>query len=101
MRHYSCDICGTGMTDDSTDRFIVKFEAAPASPATQLTEADLDQDHLDTMAEMLEDLDEADFDALTPTIRLMEYDLCRRCMDKMLADPLGRQRNIEPRYSTN
>ena len=101
MRYFSCDICGTGMTEESSDRFIVKFEAAPATPATELTEVDLDQDHLDTMAEMLEDLDEDNLDALTPTIRLMEYDLCRRCMDKMLADPLGRQRTSTPRYSTN
>ena len=91
MRHFSCDLCGKDLTPDSDARFILRMEVFPAHNPDELTTADLDQDQVDAMAEMLEEIEQG----LTtkppaPSCRQLEYDLCPGCHRKFVADPLGR-----------
>ena len=107
MRHFSCDLCGKDLTASphggADARYVLRMEVAPAGGgAGLLCEADLDQDHLDAMAELLDDL-EADPEPpheLPATLRL-EFDLCPGCRQRFVADPLGRERVPKPRFSKN
>ena len=104
MRHFSCDLCGKDMTSGSDARFVVRMESFPASCPGELTEADLDQDHIDTMAEMLAELEESGVELPTESVadrQAKEYDLCPACYEKFLADPLGRDRSRKPHFSKN
>jgi hypothetical protein len=107
MRHFSCDLCGKDMTSGSDARFVVRMEAFPAAQPGELTEADLDQDHIDTMAEMLAELEELEESGEhrpcepSPERHAKEYDLCAACYQKFLADPLGRDRSRKPHFSKN
>jgi len=104
MRHFSCDLCGKDLTARPDARYVLRMEVAPVAAA--LCEADLDQDHLDAMAEMLDDL-EAERDAgLEPrraaaATQRLEFDLCPGCRQRFVADPLGRERVPKPRFSPN
>jgi hypothetical protein len=103
MRHFSCDLCGKDLTPGADARYVVRMEVAAATDPRDLTEADLDQDHLDAMAEMLDELEDAGPEALAPTpaTRALEYDLCAGCHRKFIADPLGRDRARKPQFSKN
>ena len=108
MRHFSCDLCGKDLTASAHDaadaRYVLRMEVAPAGAGGvgALCEADLDQDHLDAMAELLDDL-EADPDSPRelPTTQRLEFDLCPGCRLRFVADPLGRERVPKPRFSQN
>lgn len=102
MRHFSCDLCGKDLTEGDA-RYVVRMDVFPAVEVRDLTEADLDQDHLDAMAEMLDELEDAGPDALrpAPAARALEYDLCCSCHRKFVADPLGRDRARKPQFSKN
>jgi len=93
MRHFSCDGCGKTLIPGEHTRHIVRMEAYPADDSRGLTEADLDQNHLDAMADMLEELESAGPEALVavPTRRKMEFDLCPHCYQRFLLDPFGRE----------
>ncbi|HVK16764.1 MAG TPA: hypothetical protein VM533_07430 [Fimbriiglobus sp.] len=105
MRHFSCDLCGKDLTPGEETRYVVRMETYPASVPGELTEADLDEDHLETMAEMLEELEaREELDGpppATPERRSGEYDLCAGCYRKFAADPLGRERGRKPHFSKN
>lgn len=103
MRHFSCDLCGKDLTPGEDARYVVRLEVFPAADPRDLTEADLDQDHLDSMAEMLDELEDAGPDAYTPppASRAQEFDLCAVCHRKFAADPLGRERARKPQFSKN
>ena len=105
MRHFSCDLCGKDLTPGEETRYVVRMESYPAGVPGELTEGDLDEDHLETMAEMLEELEaREDLDGpppAAPEYRSGEYDLCPPCYRKFAADPLGRDRGRKPHFSKN
>jgi hypothetical protein len=103
MRHYSCDLCSKDLTSEPSARYVVQIAAYPVARTDELTEADLDQDHLEAMAELLEELEDAAPDTLppTPTSRTLEYDLCPTCYCRFLADPLGREAGRKLHFSKN
>ncbi len=90
MRHYSCDLCGKDLTVGADARYVVHVRVAPAPDAGELTEADLDADHVAAMAAFLEELEERGEAAVEPATATMEFDLCPGCRRKFVADPLGR-----------
>lgn len=100
MRHFSCDLCGKDLTPADEARFVVRMEMFPAAPLGDLTEADLDQDHISSMSDLLDELEDTVDDALpapSPS-RTVEYDLCPTCHRQFAADPLGRERGRKPVY---
>src|SRR5437868_14571260 len=53
MLHFSCDICGKDLTPDGAARYVVKMEAFAATDPARLTDDDLDADHVEEMAQLL------------------------------------------------
>lgn len=90
MRHYSCDLCGKDLTDGRDARFVVHMEVFAAQDPAELTEADLEEDHLEQVGQMLRENDPSDLE-LAPAYQKLRYDLCPACHRKFLADPLSRE----------
>lgn len=100
MVHYSCDLCGQPLSDE---RFIVKVEVQPAPETGSLTETDLDADHLQEVADILEDLD---LDDAAPgsdpfSTHYQQFDLCASCRRLYVQDPLGRGPRRRLKFSGN
>jgi len=90
MLHYSCDLCGKDMTDSTDGRFVLNMEVFAAHDPSELTENDLDDDHLEEMGQLLREADATDLEP-APAYKKLRYDLCPACHQKFLADPLGRE----------
>lgn len=102
MRHFSCDLCGMDLTPGPDARYVVTMATRPATAPAELTEADLDGDPIDDMAELLDELEAAGQSAPDrPAAHTLEYDLCPGCYRRFLADPLGRERGRKLRFSKN
>ena len=102
MMHFSCDFCGKDMTQDGAARFILKMEAYAATDPAELTDDDLETDHVEEMAQLLCEMEEADEEPqLRPTSKKMRFDLCPGCFRKFVNDPLGRENATKFDFSPN
>ena len=102
MMHFSCDVCGKDMTPDGAERYVLKMEAFAAADPAELTDDDLNPDHVEAMARMLSDLEAADEEpALPPTCKKMRFDMCPHCFRKFVNDPLGRETAAKFDFSPN
>ena len=92
MQHFSCDWCGKEMLPDTDRRFIVKMEIYAAHDPAELTDDDLDDDHLESLSELLQQIEDAGGDDepdLAPPYKKIRLDLCPECHKRFLRDPLG------------
>ena len=89
MLHVSCDVCGTDLSGGSNGRYVVKMEVYAAFDPAELTEDDLDADHLEEISQII--AEEGPESEPAPAAKKLRYDLCRNCHRKFLADPLGRE----------
>lgn len=101
MLHFSCDICGKDMTPGGSARYVVKVETFAAHDPAELTQEDLDSDHVEEMAQLLDELDDGDTIPTTPAAKKMQFDLCPACHRKFVADPLGRENANKFDFSEN
>jgi hypothetical protein len=102
MMHFSCDFCGKDMTPDGTERFVLKMEVFAATDPRELTDDDLETDHVEEMARLLCAMEEAEEEPpLLPTCKKMRFDLCARCFRKFVKDPLGRENAAKFDFSSN
>lgn len=101
MMHFSCDICGKDMTPDGTERYVLKMEAFAATDPAELTDEDLETDHVEEMARMLCEMEDAEEEPLPPTCKKMRFDLCPVCFRKFVKDPLGRETAAKFDFSQN
>ena len=103
MLHITCDYCHREITPGAQDRYVVKIEVYPAQDPTELTEADLDEDHLEAVSQLLCDSEDnpEDLDLVTTAYKNMRYDLCPACHKKFLNDPLGRDATQKYDFSEN
>jgi hypothetical protein len=90
MLHFSCDLCGKDLTDGRDSRYVVRMEVYAAADPAQLTDADLSDDQLEAVGQLLRDGDDADTEP-APAYKKLQYDLCPTCHKKFLADPLNRE----------
>lgn len=88
MQHFSCDQCGKDLLNGSDVRYVVKMEVFAADDPAELTNDDLDVDHLEEIGQILSE--DASESILTPAYKKLRYDLCSGCHKKFLDDPLGR-----------
>jgi len=99
MLHFSCDLCGQPLDDQ---RYVVKLEVFPAFDPEEITEEDLDADHLQEIAELIEEMEVAGGMPLDDcSAKNFRYDLCPRCHKKFLKDPLGRDTLRRLNFSEN
>ena len=100
MIHFTCDLCGKELQRGDQDRHVVKIEAYTAHDPGELTEADLDDDHLEEISQILADEEDnpQDLPAATQHFR---YDLCTDCHRRFVRDPLGKKQQISLFSSEN
>jgi len=103
MLHVSCDLCGKVLGPEDDRRFVVKIEVFPAQDPSQITEDDLDLDHMEAVGKMLraleDNLDEAA--EIAPATQHFRFDLCPSCRKKFAADPLGKEADHSLDFSEN
>jgi hypothetical protein len=98
MLHFSCDLCGQPLDDR---RFIVRMEVFPAFDPHDITEEDLDADHLQEVADELREMEVTGgvVEDLSP--KSFRFDLCPRCHARYTKDPLGREALRRLNFSEN
>jgi hypothetical protein len=102
MMHFTCDQCGKEMRAEGDPRFEVKIECRAVHDVTELTDDDLDEDHIESMSELLKELEEGDESLFLPPPRQeFRYDLCPDCHDRFLRDPLGKENGHKLHFSQN
>ncbi len=102
MMHFTCDLCGKDLQPGEEERYVVKIESFPAQDPAQLTEADLDDDHMEAVSELLRDLEEDDADIELPEpSKHFRYDLCPECHQRFVRDPLGKEHQHKLFFSKN
>lgn len=101
MMHFTCDQCGKEMIPGEDERFVVKIEAFPAQDPAQLVEADLDDDHMEAVSELLSELEEGDDLELPEPCKCFRYDLCAECHKRFVRDPLAKEHQHKMYFSKN
>ena len=99
MLHFSCDLCGHHLNDR---RFVVKVEVFPAFDPDELVEAELDVDHLEEVAELIQEMEATGNTELEDCgTKEFRFDLCPHCHQKFLKDPLARDAFRRLNFSEN
>ncbi len=92
MVHFTCDLCGKDITASGDPRYVVKIEAFPGFDPNQITEEDLDDDHMEEVAQLLQRNETLSPEELaTPIHNGFRFDLCPGCHHKFVKDPLGKE----------
>ncbi len=91
MVHFTCDLCGKDLSGSGDPRFVVKIEAYAGFDPTEITEGDLDDDHMEAVSQLLRRDEELSTEELDAQARKgFRFDLCPCCHGKFVKDPLGR-----------
>jgi hypothetical protein len=103
MLHITCDYCHREIVPELNSRYVVKIEVFAARDPAELTEADLDEDHMEAVSQLLQEEEDhlVDPDATAPAYRNFRFDLCPECQKKFLSDPLGREAAQKFHFSEN
>jgi hypothetical protein len=102
MLHVTCDLCGKEMRPGEDQHFVVKIEAFAAHDPSELTDEDLDVDHMEAVSELLRECEENDCGAeLVDPCKNFRYDLCPQCHGRFIKDPLARDREPKFHFSKN
>ncbi len=101
MLHVTCDGCGREVRAGD-DHHVAKIEVFAAQDPAELTEADLDEDHMEAVGELLRQMEDMDEPLeLEPASCHRRFDLCSECRRRFLRDPLGRESAQKFQFSKN
>ena len=98
MLHFSCDLCGQPLDDL---RFVVRMEIFPAFDPEDISEEDLAGDHLQEVAQELEEMELTGAELPDCSSKTFRFDLCPRCHARYSKDPLGREALRRLNFSEN
>lgn len=103
MLHITCDLCGKELLPGDDLRYVVKLEVFAAQDPMEITEADLDDDHMEAVSQLLREEEESlvDPDVAAPPYKSFRYDLCSDCHKKFVRDPLGKDAAQKFDFSEN
>jgi hypothetical protein len=104
MLHFTCDLCGKELDPSVDPRFVLKMDVFAAGDPAELTEADLDDDPIESLSEALRQAEEEGADPgeeLAPARKGFRFDLCSECHRKFLRDPLAREAEKKFHFSEN
>jgi hypothetical protein len=102
MIHLTCDLCGKELQPGSDHSYVVKIEVFPLRDPSELTEADLDEDHLEAVSQMLREIDDgSESPGVEPAEKKFRYDLCGDCKARFVRDPLNRESSPTLDFSEN
>src|SRR5262245_64753312 len=79
MLHFSCDLCGKDLTDGTDGRYVVRMEVYPAHDPALLTDADLSDDQLGAVGQLIRDGDDADQEK-APAFKKLQYEPVQDCI---------------------
>ncbi len=92
MVHFTCDLCGKELTSSGDPRYVVKIEAYAGFDPTEITEEDLDDDHMEAVSQILQRDEAMSAEELAAAEHKgFRFDLCPACHAKFLKDPLGKE----------
>jgi hypothetical protein len=77
------------------------MEVFAAHDPAEITEADLDEDHMEAVSQLLREMENGDADGVDPAQQSFRYDLCAECRAKFARDPLGRDAAQKFDFSEN
>ena len=101
MLHITCDLCGKEL-QAGEDHYIVKIDVFAAHEPAGITEADLDEDHMEAVSELLRDIEENEGEVeVAPSSKNFRYDLCSECHGRFVRDPLGKEAAQKFHFSKN
>jgi hypothetical protein len=92
MVHFTCDLCGKDLSATGESRYVVKIAAYASFDPTEITEDDLDEDHMEEVSQILQrdgGLNPDDLD--TQSFKGFRFDLCPSCHGRFIKDPLSRE----------
>ncbi|HMP02223.1 MAG TPA: hypothetical protein PKD86_08020 [Gemmatales bacterium] len=89
MIRICCDLCGKELAQGESAAFVVKIEICAVKESEALLDEDLDEDHLETLSEILKH-QQQDGAASPPNRESFRFELCGECRAKFAADPLNR-----------
>jgi len=102
MLHYSCDMCGKQLLVEEDVRYVVKIEAFAAADPLEITEEDLEKDHLIEISKLIKQLEQMDPQELEDQVyKSFRFDLCPECHRRYLRDPLGKESARSVSFSKN
>ena len=102
MQHITCDLCGKELRPGEDHRYVVKIEAYAAHDPAEITEADLDEDHMEALSQTLRELEESEASPeLTEPYRTFRYDLCAECHKRFVQNPLSKETAQKFDFSEN
>jgi hypothetical protein len=103
MLHITCDYCHREIRSEINNRYVVKIEVYAAHDPAALTDADLDDDHMEAVSQIIQQSEDqlVDPDATTPAYKNFRYDLCPECHKKFVNDPLGKEAAQKFHFSEN
>lgn len=97
MIQIQCDLCGK-IIEGQDQHFRVDIEIYSNQEPTRVTEEDLDQDHLEKIALMLND---PDCPAPEPARSSFQFDLCPACLNRYQKNPLSKEAEAQVHFSDN
>lgn len=98
MIHFTCDRCGKEMASSDDDRCVVRMEILPGVDPDEIREADLDDDAMEAVSQLLQNGEAPEVETSRRSLR---FDLCGSCRHKLLSDPLGREALHQVHFSEN
>jgi len=103
MLHVTCDLCGKELRPGEHHHHVVKIEVYAAQDPREITEADLDEDHMEAVSQLLRDIEDnlVEPAAAEPPHQSFRYDLCPECRKKFVRDPLGKEAAQKFDFSEN
>ena len=102
MLHITCDLCGKELLPGDDHRYVVKIEVFAAHDPSEITEADLEEDHMEVVSQMLREMEDNLTDPeLAPAYKKFRYDLCPECQKKFIRDPLAKETAQKFDFSEN
>ena len=102
MIRYSCDMCGKSLLPGEDVRYVVKIEVFSTYDSVE-PDDDLDEELIDDFEEEddddIEDFDSDEIDE--GEYKTFRFDLCSKCHNKYLQDPLSIKSIRRGRFSEN
>jgi hypothetical protein len=102
MLHVTCDLCGKELGNGG-EHFVVKMEVFAALDPGEITEADLEEDHMEAVSKMLQEIDDDVIgpDRIEPAAHQFRFDLCPECRKRFVRDPLNKDAAQKFDFSEN
>jgi len=102
MIHYTCDMCGKPLLVEEQVRYVVKIEVYAAYDTMDITDEDLEEDHIEEMRELVEDMEDMTTEEVEEGVyKTLRFDLCPGCKAIYLCDPLSQTQGRRISFGDN